>query len=805
MYLCYSESAKMNYIGWENEALPLGNGKIGAKVFGGITCELISFNEKTLWSGGKDSADFNNYGISNSDGGKAMKEIQNLLLSDDTKKATAAMSKLEGNFGGFGAFQAFGNLYLNFGADEKKAQKYVRDLDLDSASAMVTYTLDEKIFTRHYFVSYPDNVFVGRIQTEGEGNTFDVDAYFISEQKGISRSENNSIFCSGTVNANEGLDAKDGLYKNNMKYGCEFRFLAKDGEITAEENGHISIKNTTSVVIIASFATDYVNNFPIFSDGSDPLQKASDFVEKASEKTFGELYRTHLADYKELFDRVKFDLGEEESGQATDYMLKRFEKNGGEYKRQLITTLFAYGRYLLISSSREGSLPANLQGVWNAKNSPPWQSDYHLNINLQMNYWPAYVTNLKETALPYIDFINSLKKPGRIVANETMGIGENTADGKADYTKPTGWVAHTMVNPLGTVSPGFSWRWGWAPVNGAWATQGMYDYYLFTKDIEKLKDDIYPAMEEAALLWSQLLIEDKKNDRLVVSPCYSPEHGPVTMGGTYEQSIVYGLLKNVIDASEALTQNGYEASVNKELIETIRNQADRMKPYSIGKNGQLKEWQDEDLWSSFKKKKLDIQKKHRHLSHLLGVYPYGHITKNEHILAKGANITLQERGIKTTGWALSHRLLCHARLGNKDACDRIVEQIIKTMILKNLFGSHPPFQIDCNFGFTAGVAEMLLQSDGKVIRLLPALPESWHTGQFSGLMARGNFEVSARWKDSKLHKGTVKSNLGGKCSLYYDGKVMLVYDEEGNEIEVEYGEKGVSTFTAEKGKIYSFS
>lgn len=803
MFLCYSNPANMSYLGWENEALPLGNGKIGAKIFGGTECELISFNEKTLWSGGKDAEDFKDYGISNPDGGKAMREIQSLLASGKNKAAADAMKKLQGNHGGFGAFQAFGNLYLNFGTKEK-AEKYIRDLDLDSASAMVTYKLQNVTFTRHYFTSYPDNVFVGRIESEGEENAFDMDAYFISEQKGQPYAKDTSIFLEGSVNANNGIDAKIGKDKNKMKYGCEIKFIAKDGEVKALDNGHISITGTTSVVVIASFATDYINDFPVFSDGSDPLQKASAFVSKASEKTFGELYRTHLADYKALYDRVKFTLGEEESNQTTDYMLKRFEKNGGEYKRNLISTLFAYGRYLLISSSREGSLPANLQGVWNAKNNPPWQCDYHFNINVQMNYWPAYVTNLAETALPYIDFVNSLKKPGRIVANKTMGIGQNTPDGEADYNKPTGWVIHTMVNPLGIVAPGTDWRWGWAPVNGAWATQNMFDYYLFTKDIEKLKSDIYPAMEEAALLWSQLLIEDKKSDRLVVSPCFSPEQGPVTAGGTYEQSIIYNLFESVISAAKDLVESGNAVCVNNELIEKLKEQKEHLKPYSIGKNSQIKEWQDEDTWSTFKKKSLGISKHHRHISHLLGLYPFSQITKEEHILQKGAKVSLKERGIKTTGWALCHRLLSYARLADGHMCDEIIDQIIKTMILKNLFGSHPPFQIDCNFGFTAGVAEMLLQSNESVIKILPALPKSWHTGEFSGLMARGNFEVSAKWKDSRLKEGSVKSNLGGKCSLYYDSKIMLVTDENGNEIEVEYDEKGVSSFYAEKGKVYKF-
>ncbi len=800
MFLCYNTPAQMNYVGWENEALPLGNGKIGAKVFGGANCELIAFNEKTLWSGGKDCANWN-AGISNPDEGKAIKEIQKLLADGKQKEATAMMKKLEGNHNGFGSYQSFGSLYLNFGKQNAN-ENYVRDLDLDSASSMVTYKIGKATFTRHYFVSYPDNVFVARLESEGEKNDFSFDAYFVSDQNAKCESKDGTIFMSGTVNDNDGLGKPDGDGKNNMKHACFFKFIAKDGTVQAAEDGHVEVKDTTSVVIIGSLATDYINRYPDYCDGSDPLEKAKHCVLKASKKTFGELYRTHLEDYRELFNRVTFTLGESESGQTTDYMLNRFSKRG-EYKRNLITTLFQYGRYLLIASSRDGSLPANLQGIWNAKNNPPWECDYHLNINLQINYWPVYAANISETALPLIDFVNSLREPGRVVAQKTMGIGKKKAVGEADYKKPTGWVAHTMVTPLGMVAPGYDWRWGWAPVNGAWITQNTFEYFLYSRDYKKLNDEIYPAMEEAALLWSQLLIEDKNTGRLVVSPCFSPEHGPVSAGGTFEQSIVYNLFENVVYASEELCKNGFEKSVNKELIEKIKTQKDLIKPYAIGKNAQLKEWEDEDSFSFMDRKKLSIQKKHRHLSHLLGVYPFNHIKKEDHILSKGAFVSLLERGFKTTGWALSHRLVCYARLLNAQRCDIVVDRILKTMILKNLFGNHPPFQIDCNFGFTAGVCEMLLQSHEDFIRLLPALPEEWHEGSFSGLMARGNVEIGLTWQDHKMKKGTVKSNLGGICKLYYDGKIILVYDEDGNEIETEYDGKGITSFNAEKGKTYT--
>ena len=808
MFLCYKEPANMSYFGWENEALPLGNGKIGAKVFGGMECELIHFNEKTLWSGGKDVKGFN-YGVKKDDKGAALKELQALLGAGNVKEATSKMHNLEGDMTGFGNYQSFGNLYMAFDHKGEK-DKYTRDLELDTASAMVSYKIDQASFTRHYFISYPDNVFVGRIQAETkesedgkevEKAKLNIDAYFVSDQKGVSKAENGTITVSGSVMGNIGTDAKASADANSMKYGGAFKFIT-DGEITETADGHIRISDAESVIIIASLATNYINSFPEYFSDVDPLAKALECVDSAAEKTFGELYRAHLSDYKPLYERVKFNLEEGDHIMATDFLLNRFEKKG-EYKRNLITLLFQYARYLLIASSRDGSLPANLQGIWNAKNNPPWCCDYHFNVNVQMNYWPAYVANLAETALPYIDFVNSLKKPGRLIANKTLGIGEDKADGTPYTDKATGFMIHTMVTPLGFVGPGSEWRWGWAPTNGAWAIQGMYDYFLFTRDTEKLRNDIYPTMEECALMWTQLLVEDKHSDRLVCSPGYSPEHGPVAAGNTYDQCIIYNLYEDLLSAAEYMKKAGYGDEVNEELIAKVKEQIVRLKPLHIGKWGQIKEWYDEDSFFMRGFYGKNVQKKHRHISHLLSLYPFRQITPDDEKLANAALTTLKDRGNKSTGWGLAIRLLSYARLHKGNECDEIVEQIIKTTILKNLFGTHPPFQIDGNFGLLAGICEMLVQSHGDYIQVLPALPTSWVNGEVSGLMARGNFEVSLKWKDGRLKDASVKSNLGGECALKYDGKVMIIYDEEGKEIETSF-ENGVTKFMTEKGKAYKF-
>ncbi|MBQ7861956.1 MAG: glycoside hydrolase family 95 protein [Clostridia bacterium] len=810
MFLCYKEPAHMSYLGWENEALPLGNGKIGAKVFGGKECELIHFNEKTLWSGGKDVEGFNG-GVKTNDKGEGLKKIQALLDKGDIKGATAAMPALEGDMTGFGAYQSFMNLYIQFGGSGE-FEKYVRDLDLSTASAMVSYKRENSMYTRHYFTSYPDNVFVGRIECENklksdeeklpEDATFCATVYVVPEQTGgIVKSEGNMITLEGTVMANKGLDGKPGQDKNSMKYGAAVKFFSDGGEIYSKED-RIVLKDVKSFTFIVSLATDYVNNFPVFSDGSNPLDKAIATVDKASEKSFNELYKTHLKDYQELFKRVSFTLGEEEIILPTDHMLKRFEKNG-EYRRNLITTLFHYGRYLLISSSREGSLPANLQGIWNAKNDPPWCCDYHFNVNVQMNYWPAYVANLAETALPYIDFVDSLRKPGRIIAGKTLGIGEFDGD-EVNYEKPTGWMIHTMVTPLGFVGPGYSWRWGWAPTNGAWAMQNCFDYYLYTGDIEKLKNDIYPAMEECALLWTKLLHEDKKTGRLVCSPGYSPEHGPVAQGNTYDQSIIYNLYEDVLIAAEELAKAGLGDAVNGEIIAKVKDQISLLKPVSIGKWGQIKEWYDEDSFFMRGLYNKDVQRRHRHLSHLLTLYPFRQIDTTDERIKNAALTSLKDRGKKSTGWGLAVRLLSYARLHQGNDCEEIITNIISKTILKNLFGTHPPFQIDGNFGYTAGVCEMLLQSHLPHIHLLPALPDSWKTGEINGICARGGFEIGLKWADGKLKNGTVKSLLGNECKLMYDGKVILVEDENGKEIETVF-DNGITSFRTEKGKIYKIS
>lgn len=796
MYLCYRQPADYNYNGWEKQALPLGNGKIGAKIFGGIQCELIQFNEKTLWSGGPDVSGYN-YGVTNADNGKAFREIQQQLLDGKYDTAVKNMDNLRGNENAFGAFQAFGNMYINFNEPVPCSDNtYLRDLDLATGSCMVACRKGIDGHNRHYFISYPDNVFVGKIESTGE-DMLDFTLFLQSEQNGTIEYKDDTALLYGTVNANIGDGNKNGADANNLRYGCAVKIVTDDGVVTADKKG-LTVTDCFNATIIMSCATDYAPVFPSYRRDCDPLEESIACVEKAAEMSFNQLFKRHLKDFKEIMGRVNLNIGQIDANLTTDAQLKLYKKNKDPHNLEAL--LFNYGRYLLISSSREGSLPANLQGIWNSINNPKWNSDYHLNINLQMNYFHAFSGNMAETAGPLLDYANLLVEPGRYVANTTMGIGENKADGSPDTTKPTGWVVHTQTGPMGMVGPGSDWHWGWAPTNGAFLMHNCYEYYEYTKDIQVLKNKIYPTLEECSLLFTKALVYHKESDRYVCVPSLSPEHGPVSVGCTYDQTIVEDLFRNTLEAAAELDKNGYGEIVNKDIIAEIEKLLPKLKSISLNKKSYIKEWYNEDEYSFFDRKKLNIEKHHRHTSHLLGVYPFSIISERKHLDA--AKKTLDERGIKGPGWSQVLKTAEYARIGDSKKCYELIQAFIKRNVYANMFANHPPFQIDANFGYTAAVIEMLMQSHRGYIELLPALPEEWKDGSISGIVARGNFEVSIDWNNMKFRKGTVKSNCGGKCSIYCNGKYIGVSDENGNDVETVF-ENGIVSFETTAGTVYN--
>lgn len=797
MYLCYKEPAAYNYNGWEKQALPLGNGRIGAKIFGNIQCELIQFNEKTLWSGGPEIGGFNS-GISNPDCGKAYKKIQSLLADGYRKSAVREMDKLCGNEKGFGSYQSFGNIYINFNKPVPTQQgAYLRDLDLETGSCMVATHKGSAGQNRHFFISYPDNVLVGKLEAYGE-DTLDFTLTLQSEQNGKTVYKGGDAFLSGTVNGNIGDGAKNSANANSLRYGCVIRVIpGEGGSVESSENG-LTVRGCFTATVLMSCATDYAAEYPDYRRNSDPLEESLAYIENASQFTFSQLFKRHLEDYKPLMGKVRLNIGQCETAITTGGMLKGYSH--GKYKREIESTLFDYGRYLLIASSRDGSLPANLQGIWNSINNPIWNSDYHLNINLQMNYFPAFTANLAETALPLLDFAQSLRKPGRYVANKTMGIGENTADGEPDTDKPTGWVVHTQVSPFGMVNPGSDWHWGWAPTNGAFLMHNCYEYYEFTRDTDALREKIYPVMQECALLWTKALVYEKDNDRYAVSPSLSPEHGPLTAGCTYDQTIIEDLFKNTLEAAGILTESGFGSAVDSEVIEKIKEILTKLKPINIGKHGMINEWFDEDSYSKLSYRKLGIERHHRHTSHLLGLYPFNAFKTDAQL--KAAKKSIDSRGSGGPGWSQALKIAEYARLRDGEKCYELITALIKSNVYPNLFTNHPPFQIDANFGYTAAVIEMLMQSHKGYIDFLPALPDEWNFGDVTGLVARGNFEVSFEWSDSLLKKGSIKSNCGGVCRLYHKGKFIGVADSGGNDIDVDFTD-GIVSFETKAGETYN--
>ncbi|MEG0547033.1 MAG: glycoside hydrolase family 95 protein [Oscillospiraceae bacterium] len=753
----YKAPAQNSARGWERQSLPIGNGYMGMCIFGRYDTERLQFNEKTLWCGGPSKKRPDYYGGNLKGKDKSLKKMQEALLEGDSTLAKDLTSELVGIEEGYGNYLNFGDILLEL--NHTNVTDYERGLSISDAVSYVKYKSNGVCFTREHFASFPSNVIASRLTSDKDKALSFKMTLNVDRDGGDFTFEENAIAVKGTIEDN-GL-----LYYAKVA-------INTDGTLSAENNT-VQVDNASFAEIFLSAGTDYKNEYPSYR-GDAPYEKVDNNISNAEKLGYEKIKSEHIKDYQSLFNRVTLKLCENKSDAYTDDLLSKFRNKSASdtEKKSLITTLFDYGRYLIIGSSRDGSLPANLQGVWNNNNSPAWGSDYHLNVNLQMCYWHTYVSNLAECAVPMLDYMNSLREPGRITAKEYHGI-------VSDNENPeNGWVCHTQNTPFGWTCPGWSFYWGWSPAASSWMMQNCFEYYSYTMDKEMLKTKIYPMMKENALFWLSNLVYNEKQQRWVSSPSYSPEHGPISIGNTYEQELVWQLFTDTIKAGEILGDD-------ESFISRLKDVREKLNSAHVGKWGQLKEWYEEDDWykhtflKSFAYKKHGCQANHRHASHLLGLFPGEHINRDTKELFDAAKVSLLDRGVtgvgmNISGWGKANRMNLWARLKDGNKAYLMLEALVSKNIATNLWDLHPPYQMDGNCGMTAGVCEMLIYSGKDYIELLPALPDNWQKGEVKGLCAKGGYVIDLCWSDGKVQDFTVYSDINDTATIYLNGKKSTV-------------------------------
>lgn len=749
---------------WESQSLPIGNGSLGANIIGSVDTERITFNEKTLWRGGPNTAKGAEYYWNvNKQSAHVLDEIRKAFTEGDQQKAEMLTRQ---NFNSevpyeanrekpfrFGNFTIMGEFYVETGLDTLGISDYKRILSLDSALAVVQFKKDNVAYQRSYFISYPANVMVMRFSADRAGMQNLVFSY----------APNSISQGSLSGDGDKGLVFSASLNNNGMKYVVRIQAETKGGTLS-NTGCRLTVKGADEVVFYVTADTDYKMNFnPDFKDpktyvGVDPAETTCQWINNAVMQGYTALFQQHYSDYAALFNRVRLNLNPtvKTSDIPAPQRLKNYRNGQPDY--YLEELYYQFGRYLLIASSRAGNMPTNLQGIWHNDVDGPWRVDYHNNINVQMNYWPACPTNLSECMLPLVDFIRTLVKPGEKTAQSYFGA--------------RGWTASISSNIFGFTTPLESqdMSWNFNPMAGPWLATHIWEYYDYTRDLNFLKETGYELIKSSAdfavdYLWH------KPDGTYTAAPSTSPEHGPVDQGATFVHAVVREILLDAIEASKVL-------GVDKKKRKQWNGVLSKLVPYKIGRYGQLMEWStDID----------DPKDEHRHLNHLFGLHP-GHtvspVTTPE--LATAAKVVLLHRGDGATGWSMGWKLNQWARLQDGNHAYTLFGNLLKNGTMDNLWDTHPPFQIDGNFGGTAGVTEMLLQSHMGFIQLLPALPNAWKDGSVSGICAKGNFEVDMIWENNQLKEATVRSGAGGNCVIKYGDKMLSFKTIKGQSYQLKY-------------------